>query len=217
MQTTYQSLLTACLLGGLAVLYLQRRRGSTRRAAIEIGEHKTRMLVADVDYAGKVVIGAIQRRFNVRVPRARVPEKRPRVGSAPRDDRSSENQPKRAEHGRERSLFAPFAAQVVIKEVHSREIRHSAAKALEDVVRALVAEARDVGAAQATVYERPGTRSPPVPAAGAAPAPGDGRTTLLRRVEDRWRKSSCDSNFDLRVVDFLPQAPPWRTAAPKVS
>ena len=158
-QTTYSSLLTACLLGGLAVLYLQRRRGSTRRAAIEIGEHKTRMLVADVDYAGKVVI----------------------------------------------------------KEVHSREIRHSAAKALEDVVRALVAEARDVGAAQATVYERPGTRAPPVPAAGAAPAPGDGRTTLLRRVEDRWRKSSCDSNFDLRVVDFLPQAPPWRTAAPKVS
>ena len=105
-QTTYSSLLTACLLGGLAVLYLQRRRGSTRRAAIEIGEHKTRMLVADVDYAGKVVI----------------------------------------------------------KEVHSREIRHSAAKALEDVVRALVAEARDVGAAQATVYERPGTRAAPVPA-----------------------------------------------------
>ena len=80
-----------------------------------------------------------------------------------------------------------------------------------------MAEARDVGAAQATVYERPGTRAPPAPAPGAAPAPGDGRTTLLRRVEDRWRKSSCDSNFDLRVVDFLPQAPPWRTAAPKVS
>ena len=44
----------------------------------------------------------IQRRFNVRVPRAIVPER----GSAlaPRDHRSSKNEPKRVETDRERSL-----------------------------------------------------------------------------------------------------------------
>jgi hypothetical protein len=43
-------------------------------------------------------------RFNVSVPRARVPKKHPRFEGAPRDDRPSQNQPKRAETGRERSL-----------------------------------------------------------------------------------------------------------------
>ena len=39
------------------------------------------------------------------VPRARVPEKKhPRVESAPRDDRSSKNEPKRAETDRDTSL-----------------------------------------------------------------------------------------------------------------
>ena len=34
----------------------------------------------------------------------------------------------------------------VLREVHLREVKHSASRRLEDVVRALVAEARDVGA-----------------------------------------------------------------------
>ena len=47
----------------------------------------------------------IQRRFDVRVPRASVPEeKHPRFETVPRDDRSSKNQPKRVENGRDRSL-----------------------------------------------------------------------------------------------------------------
>ena len=47
----------------------------------------------------------IQVRFNMNVPRARVPQrKHPRVESAPRDDRSFKNEPKRVGNGRERSL-----------------------------------------------------------------------------------------------------------------
>ena len=57
----------------------------------------------------------IQVRFNVSVPRARVPKKKkhPRVESAPRDDRSSKTEPKRAERDRAskawtcRALFLP--------------------------------------------------------------------------------------------------------------
>ena len=45
----------------------------------------------------------IQRRFNVS-PRARSGKKHPRVETAPRDDRSSKNQPIQAESGRGRSL-----------------------------------------------------------------------------------------------------------------
>ena len=168
-QSSVQSLLTVGVLCSLGYLYLQRRRGTTRRAAIEIGKSKTRMLVADVDYAGLCVV----------------------------------------------------------KEVHSREIRHSAARALEDVVRALVAEARDVGAAQATVYERSdaaGGSAEPRRDASAGPqggAKGDAAgdagerraASVLKRVEDRWRKSSCDSNFDLNIVDFLAKPPLWLASA----
>jgi hypothetical protein len=48
---------------------------------------------------------AMRRRFNVSVPRARAfREKHPRVDTVPSDDRSSKNQPKRVENGRDRSL-----------------------------------------------------------------------------------------------------------------
>jgi hypothetical protein len=47
----------------------------------------------------------IQRRFNVSVPRAcAFQKKHPRFESAPRDDRSSKNQPKRVENDRDKSL-----------------------------------------------------------------------------------------------------------------
>ena len=47
----------------------------------------------------------IQVRFNVSVPRARVPKKtHPCFEAVPRDDRSSKNQPKRVKNGRDRSL-----------------------------------------------------------------------------------------------------------------
>ena len=82
----------------------------------------------------------------------------------------------------------------VLREVHLREVKHSASRRLEDVVRALVAEARDVGAEQATVFERPKVSV---------------GTSVLRAVEDRWRRSRCDGALDLRVVSFLAQAPPW--------
>ena len=46
----------------------------------------------------------IQRRFNLSVPRARVPKKHPRFETVPRDDRSSKNQPKRVENDRDMRL-----------------------------------------------------------------------------------------------------------------
>ena len=136
MQPSTTQVLTAAALSCMLLLYLQRRRLPTRRAAIEIRDEATVMLVADVDYQQKRVL----------------------------------------------------------REVHLREVKHSASRRLEDVVRALVAEARDVGAEQATVFERPKVSV---------------GTSVLRAVEDRWRRSRCDGAFDLRVVSFLAQAPPW--------
>ena len=56
----------------------------------------------DRDAQGRTRV--IQRRFNVSVPRARVPEKHPRFETVPRDDRSSKDQPKRVENGRDMRL-----------------------------------------------------------------------------------------------------------------
>ena len=136
MQPSTTQVLTVAALSCMLLLYLQRRRLPTRRAAIEIRDEATVMLVADVDYQQKRVL----------------------------------------------------------REVHLREVKHSASRRLEDVVSALVAEARDVGAEQATVFERPKVSV---------------GTSVLRAVEDRWRRSRCDGAFDLRVVSFLAQAPPW--------
>ena len=115
MQPSTTQVLTAAALSCMLLLYLQRRRLPTRRAAIEIRDEATVMLVADVDYQQKRVL----------------------------------------------------------REVHLREVKHSASRRLEDVVRALVAEARDVGAEQATVFERPKVSV---------------GTSVLRAVEDRWRR-----------------------------
>ena len=139
MQPTTTQVLTCAALSCMLLLYLQRRRLPTRRAAIEIRDEATVMLVADVDHTQKKVL----------------------------------------------------------REVHLREVKHSASRRLEDVVRALVAEARDVGAEQATVFERPKVSV---------------GTSVLRAVEDRWRRSRCDGAFDLRVVSFLADAPPWLPA-----
>ena len=129
MQPSTTQVLTAAALSCMLLLYLQRRRLPTRRAAIEIRDEATVMLVADVDYQQKRVL----------------------------------------------------------REVHLREVKHSASRRLEDVVRALSRkQARRRRAGH-------GVRGPKVSVG----------TSVLRAVEARWRRSRCDGAFDLRVVFFF--------------
>ena len=85
-----------------------------------------------------------------------------------------------------------YRGRTVVREVHSRELRRAPTRCASVVVRALVYEARDVGAVEATVFAR-----------------GGATAREIEIVERRFRAASAADGADADAVSFARAAPPW--------